>query len=471
MSVGISLRGRAPLERIRGQRLALYDGYIGTPLRRSCAAFTGGTITESDEALIDRLQRGAFDYLTLYGNASNGLVADTSRAASPCSIAVIGFALSSYPVAVQRGWLTRQAAAARVLATLRFFWGSTQGEATDATGHKGFYYHFLDMQTGRRVWQCELSLIDTAILLAGMLTAAVYFDGAGDEAAIRALADKLYARVDWTWAVNADHTLAQGWRPESGFLHYGWEGYNEATLLYILAIGSATHPLPAESFASWTFTYQWENLLGIDTLYSGPLFTHLFSHAAIDFRGIRDRFMRRVGSDYFLNTQSAIAIQREYAARNPHRFAGYGRDVWGITAGDGPDNTAVRRGQRARRFFGYAARGVPYGPDDGTLAPWAMLATLPFAPDSALAGTRQLLHRYPQVCNNDRFSSGFNPGLIDGGNAWLSSGWYGLDQGLLVMMIENHRSGLIWDLTRKSPVLRRGLERAGFEGGWLADAA
>jgi hypothetical protein len=417
------------------------------------------------------LQHGAFDYLTDYGNAFNGLVADTSRTASPCSIAVVGFALSSYPVAVQRGWLTRDAAAARALATLRFFWGSPQSEAKDASGYKGFYYHFLDMQTGRRVWQCELSLIDTAILLAGMLTAALYFDGGGDEAAVRRLAHKLYSRVDWSWAVNEDHTLAQGWRPESGFLHYGWEGYNEATLLYILAMGSATHPLPAESFVNWTFTYQWENLLGIDTLYSGPLFTHLFSHAWIDFRDIRDRFMRHVGSDYFSNTQSAIAIQREYAARNPRRFAGYSRDLWGFTAGDGPDNTGVRRGPRARQFFGYTARGVPYGPDDGTLAPWAMLATLPFAPEPALAGTRHLLDRYPQVCNSNRFSSGYNPGLIDAGNAWLSAGWYGLDQGLLVMMIENHRSGLIWDLTRRCPILRRGLQRAGFEGGWLAGAA
>jgi hypothetical protein len=229
--------------------------------------------------------------------------------------------------------------------------------------------------------------------------------------------------------------------------------------------------LPAESFVNWTFTYQWENLLGIDTLYSGPLFTHLFSHAWIDFRDIRDRFMRHVGSDYFSNTQSAIAIQREYAARNPRRFAGYSRDLWGFTAGDGPDNTGVRRGPRARQFFGYTARGVPYGPDDGTLAPWAMLATLPFAPEPALAGTRHLLDRYPQVCNSNRFSSGYNPGLIDAGNAWLSAGWYGLDQGLLVMMIENHRSGLIWDLTRRCPILRRGLQRAGFEGGWLAGAA
>jgi hypothetical protein len=423
-----------------------------------------------DDELLDRLQRAAFAYFDTTTNAQNGLVADTSRANSPCSIAVVGFALSCYPIAVSRGWLTRQAAAERVLATLQFFAGSAQSDEPDATGHRGFYYHFLDMQHGRRVWQCELSLIDTALLLAGMLTAALFFDGEGTESVLRAVARALYSRVDWTWALNGGDTLAQGWRPETGFLHYGWEGYNEATILYVLAIGSPTYPLPASSFAKWTFTYQWENLLGVDTLYSGPLFTHLFSHAWIDFRGIRDQFMREVDSDYFNNTKSAVAIQREYAARNPHEFIGYCRDLWGITAGDGPSNHEKVLTPRDRRFYGYMSRGAPYGPDDGTLAPWAMLATVPFEPAAALAGTRQLLRRYPQVCSEDRFASGFNPSEVEDGAPWLSEGWYGLDQGLLVMMIENYRTGFIWDLTRRSEVFATGLKGAGFSGGWLDDA-
>ncbi len=227
-------------------------------------------------------------------------------------------------------------------------------------------------------------------------------------------------------------------------------------------------PIPAQSFANWAFTYQWENLLGIDTLYSGPLFTHLFSHAWIDFRGIRDRFMRSVDSDYFENTKSAIDIQREYAARNPRRFAGYGRNLWGITAGDGPSNQEKALRPRDRRFYGYMSRGVPYGPDDGTLAPWAMLATLPFRPEAAVRGTRRLLDQYPEVCLEGRFSSGFNPDHLENGRIWLSDGWYGLDQGILVMMIENHRTGLVWHLTRRSPVFRSGLARTDFQGGWLA---
>ncbi|HVA15318.1 MAG TPA: glucoamylase family protein [Stellaceae bacterium] len=422
----------------------------------------------SDDALIDRLERGAFSYFAEYTNAENGLVADTSRDQSPCSIAVVGFALSCYPVAVERGWMSREAAAAQTLKTLRFFWSASQSDQPDATGYKGFFYHFLDMKTGRRVWQCELSLIDTTLLIAGMLTAGGYFDGGGDEPELRALADALYRRIDWHWAQNDTEIAAQGWKPECGFLHYGWDGYNEATILYILGLGSPTHPLLADSFGRWTSTYQWENMLGKDVLYSGPLFTHLFSHAWIDFRGIQDKFMREKRSDYFENTRNTVAVHREYAARNPRGYEGYGRDFWGITAGDGPVHQDLRENGRDTRFFGYMSRGVPCGPDDGTVAPWAMLATLPFTPEAALAGARHLLDAYPQVCTKDRFSSGFNPTLDDGSRGWLSEGWYGLDQGLLVMMIENARTGLIWKILRDCPYLRIGLKRAGFGGGWLS---
>ena len=420
----------------------------------------------SDEALIARVQHAAFSYLLDYANTESGLVADTSRRGSPCSVAVVGFALSCYPIAIRNGWLSRADAAVRTLKVLRFFSQSTQSEKPDATGYKGFYYHFIDVQTGKRVWQCELSLIDTALLIAGVLVAGRYFDGDG-ESEIRGLADALYRRVDWRWAQDGTPGLSQGWKPECGFLHYGWEGYNEATLLYVLGLGSPTFPLTESGYARWSLTYQWENLLGRDVLYSGPLFTHLFSHAWIDFRGIRDTFMREKASDYFENTKNAIAIHREYGERNPHGFRAYSRDFWGVTAGDGPVDEEMRENGRDLRFFGYMSRGVPYGPDDGTIAPWAMLATLPFAAEVALAGTRRLLEMYPQVCSQDRFSSGFNPTLRRETGGWLSEGWYGLDQGLLVMMIENHRTGLIWEIMRRCNYVRDGLKRAGFEGGWL----
>ena len=419
--------------------------------------------------LIERLQRAAFGYITRYSNAANGLVADTSRANSPCSIAVVGFALCSYVIAVERGWISRRNAAAIVLRTLRFFWESEQDEGVQATGYRGFYYHFLDMQSGRRAWDCELSLIDSALLVAGFLCVREYFRGdSAAEASIRELAEALYRRVDWCWAQNGSPALTQGWHPASGFLHYGWQGYNEALLIYVLGLGSSTSPLPQDSFAHWTLTYQWERILGQDVLYSGPLFTHLFPHAWIDLRGIRDAFMREKRSDYFINTCRTVAVQQEYCERNPREAAGYCRELWGISAGDGPVAHGSAEFAKDHRHFGYMARGVPFGPDDGTLCPWAMLATLPFTPEAALIGTRALLARFPQVCPDDRFVSGFNPTENAEGGGWLSEGWYGLDQGLLVMMIENARSGLVWSLMRGAPEIRLGLRRAGFRGGWLS---
>jgi hypothetical protein len=165
---------------------------------------------------------------------------------------------------------------------------------------KAFYYHFLDLQTGARAWQCELSTIDSALLLGGMLTAAAYFGGdAPAEREIRDLADRLYARVDWRWAQNDGATVTHGWRPEAGFLPYRWEGYDEALLLYVLGLGSPTHPLSQESYRAWASTYQWKTVYEIQFLCAGPLFTHQLSHVWIDFRGIQDAFMREHGIDYF----------------------------------------------------------------------------------------------------------------------------------------------------------------------------
>ena len=422
-----------------------------------------------DDELLDHLQRGAFGYFADEANPANGLVADTSRKDSPASIAVVGLALSVYPVAVERGWLTRDDAAARTLVTLRFFETSAQGSGADATGYKGFYYHFLDRESGNRVWQCEVSPIDTSLLFAGILTAGAYFtDVTSTEAEIRALARELYDRVDWDWARNGNAAVAHGWKPETGFLHYGWEGYNEAALLYVLGLASSTHPLPASTYAAWTATYQWERIYGCDLLYAGPLFIHQFSHAWIDFRKIRDSFMREKGSDYFENSCRAIDVQREYARRNPHEYGDYGPDCWGLSAGDGPGLRTLRVDERERRFFEYTARGVPYGPDDGTIAPVAALASLPFAPALALSAVRHFLELYPEWAETWRLPSGFNrnaPGPDARG--WISEGAFGLDQGIAILMIENYRSGLIWKLMRNSPAIRTGLKRAGFEGGWL----
>jgi hypothetical protein len=423
----------------------------------------------SDDTLLDRLQRAAFDYFRQATNPANGLIADNSRANSPVSIAVVGFALSSYPVAVERGWLARAEAVQCSLAALRFFRDSDQSGGPAATGYKGFYYHFLDFQTGARAWRSELSMIDTALLIAGALTASMYFDSsAADEIELRQIVDLLFRRIDWRWAQDGGETLRQGWKPECGFLHYGWEGYSEAIVLYVLALGSPTHPLEGHCYHAWTATYQWENVYGYDFLYGGPLFVHQFSHAWIDFRGIKDPFMREKRCDYFENSRRATLVQREYAQRNPNEFAGYDEHCWGLTACDGPTDELPDTAGEPRRLFGYAARGVPYGPDDGTVAGWAPLASLPFTPDIALDAVRQMHQRYPEMLSDSRYASSFNAGLAGVDHrAWVSSGNFGLDQGIVVMMIENYRTGLIWRLMRDCDPIRTGLRQAGFRGGWL----
>ena len=425
------------------------------------------SLSPADEAMLDGLQRAAFDYFVRHTNRDNGLVADTSRPGSHASIAVVGFALSAYPVGVERGWMTRAEALQRSLAALRFFRDSDQSGRPESTGRNGFYFHFLHLDSGARAWRCELSLIDTALLLAGMLTAAAYFTAAtADEAELRDLADMLYRRVDWCWAQRKGAAVVHGWKPKSGFLNYGWEGYSEALLLYTLGLGSPTHPLTEASFPAWTSTYQWENLYGIDFLYAGPLFIHQFAHAWIDFRGIRDAFMREKHCDYFDNSRRAIYVQREYAIRNPRGFVGYGEDGWGLSAGDGPSAPRQRIAGRRQSFYGYAARGVPYGPDDGTLAGPSVLASLVFAPEIALPAVRRMLARGSATGDRAARASGFNDTVRE---AWISEGSFGLDQGLIVLMIENFRSGLLWRLLRGSTPIRTGLQRAGFRGGWLAE--
>ena len=436
---------------------------------QAAGAMPGSPVAPGDEALLDRYQRAAFGYFLRNRNPANGLYADTSRAGSPISIAVVGFALSSYPVAVERGWIARAEAVEHCLAALRFFRDSDQSGSPESTGYKGFYFHFLDRDAGTRVWRCELSMVDTALLIAGALTASQYFDaGSAAETELRALVDTLYRRVDWCWSQDGGHTIMQGWKPECGFLHYGWEGYNEAIVLYVLALGSPTHPVGDDCYKAWTATYQWENLYGHDCLYAGPLFVHQFSHAWIDFRGIRDHFMREKNFDYFENSRRAIYIQREYAKRNPHEFKGYDANGWGLSACDGPTDVWLGASGATQRAFGYAARGVPYGPDDGTLSVPSVLASLPFAPKLALEAVRNLLGRYPEVLSDGCLSTGVNPTLTHAqGCAWVSAGHYGLDQGIITMMIENHRSEQLWQLMRACAPIRLGLRCAGFRGGWL----
>jgi hypothetical protein len=421
------------------------------------------------ENRLDAMQRHAFDYFLHHINPANGLVADRSQPGTPASIAAVGFALAAYPVGVERGWMTRTEAIERTLAVLRFFSTSVQGAANDVTGYKGLYYHFLDMTTGRRAGLCELSTVDSSFLLAGMLAAAVFFDqDSEDEQEIRGLADALYRRADWQWACNGGATLT--WKPESGFLPYRWKGYDEALLLYVLGLGSPTYPLPAESYAAWGSTYQWKEIYGSELLYGGPLFIHQFSHIWVDFRGIQDAYAREKGIDYHENSRRATYVQREYAIRNPFEFAGYGENFWGLTASDGPGWTTRRIRGIERSFFDYAARGAPYGPDDGTVAPWAVVASLPFAPEIVLPTIRHFQDVYPQVTGEYCFRCSFNltfPNESGAGAGWTSAYHFGINLGPVVLMCENYRSELLWRLMRSCPYVVTGLRRARFTNGWL----
>jgi hypothetical protein len=417
------------------------------------------------------LQRDTFDYFLKESNPSNGLIPDNTRKGAPVSIAVMGLALAAFPIGVERRFLSRVEAIKRTLTILRDFWNSPQGEQPDARGYKCFYYHFLDIQTGRRTWNCELSTIDTTFLLAGGLTCAMYFDrDTTEEREIRSLADALYRRADWQWALNGGPTVSMGWKPGSGFLRFRWEGYSEALLLYVLGLGSPTYPLPEESYGAWTESYRWKKLYGYEFLFAGSLFIHQLSHLWIDFRGIQDRFMRQHGIDYFENSRRATYIQRQYAIRNPRHFDGYNEYCWGITASDSPGPATRRIKGIKRRFFDYVARKVPQGPDDGTIAPWAAAASLPFAPEIVLSALQHISEVYPEMTSKYGFKCSFNPTFRDrkqSKRGWVSKGYFGLDQGPIVIMVENYRSELIWQLMRHCSYIVRGLRRAGFKDGWL----
>jgi hypothetical protein len=428
--------------------------------------------TESE--LLDNLRRAIVDYYLTESNPQNGLIADRNEPGSPSSIAAVGMGLSVYIVAVVRGILSRADAVDRTLALLRFLDSSHQGPEPNATGYKGFYYHFLDMQTGRRAIECELSTVDTAIMMAGILTSASYFT-ANDEKEIelRKLADSLYRRVDWQWALNEGTTISHGWKPESGFLPYRWDtGYSEAIILYALALGSPTFPVDPQGYKEWISTFEWKKVYDIEYLYAGPLFIHQMSHLWLDFRGIHDDFNRKVGIDYFENSRRATLIHRQYGIENPLKFAHYSEYGWGLTASDGPGPAVLEVNGVQRTFFGYEARGAPFGPDDGTISPWAVATSVPFAPEIVVKTMRHIIERLRSLGRSPYggFVASFNPTYPDASSnlhAWTSPWIFGLNEGPILMMIENYHTELIWNAVRRCPYIVKGLQRAGFRDGWL----
>ncbi|HEX4337235.1 MAG TPA: glucoamylase family protein [Polyangiaceae bacterium] len=425
---------------------------------------------DPDEVELLDLQARAFRFFSEHVDPVTGLVLDSTQPNSPASIAAVGFALSSYPIGVERELMSHAVALSHSLAAVRFFDEADQSGAIDGTGHRGFFYHFLHPRTGRRAWKSELSTIDTALLLAGMLVASEYFSGGGaEERELRERVAAVQARIDWRWAQNGEEAIALAWKPETGFSKYRWFGYNEALLLYVLALAAPEHSVAPSAYAAWTSGFRWRRIYGHDVVYAGPLFIHQFSHIWLDLRGIQDRFMTDKKTDYFENSRRATYIQQEYAVRNPRRFDGYDESSWGFTASDGPGDRVVTVGGRERRFYGYKARGAPFGPDDGTLSPWAAVASLPFAPDIVLPSIRRFKKVLAHRPSTFGFYASFNPSYLrsDDGAGWVSPWHFALNQGPIVSMIENYLTGLVWRLMRQCPSIRLGLERAGFRDGWL----
>ena len=435
------------------------------------------------DPFFDDLEERTFKFFWDTANPANGLVPDRYPSPSFASIASVGFGLTAYPIGVERHYVTRQAASERVLVTLQFFHDAPQGKAAHGmAGYHGFFYHFLDMKTGERFDNTELSTVDTSLLLGGILFCQSYFDGDNPtEIKIRALAKDIVERVDWTWSQARPNAIAMGWSPEEGFSSHDWQGYNEAMLTYIFAMGSPTHGLSGDAWKVWSKNYasHWKKIEGQEHLGFPPMFGHQFSHIWIDFRGIQDNFMRQKGIDYFENSRRATFAQQAYAVRNPLSCNGYDKDVWGVSASDGPKNIKVNFKGKPHQFIEYAGRGMSTSWfDDCTISPMAMIASVPFAPEIVIPSTLAMRDRYGKYIYRDMgFADAFNPsfdypitspwGKVIPNVGWVARDYIGIDEGPIVAMIQNYRDELIWKTMQKNPVVRTGLVKAGFTGGWL----
>jgi len=436
------------------------------------------------DPLLDDVHKRTFNFFWDTAEPDTGLMPDRWPHPPFSSIAAVGFALNAYAIGAERGYVTRAQARARILTTLRFLLDAQQGTSPDqATGYQGFFYHFVNFTTGRRYGDSELSTVDTALLMAGVLFVGNYFDqDQPEEAEIRRIADDLYKRVNWPWAIAMSPDIRMAWSPELQFGGHDWRGYNEAMLVFILALGSPTFPAAAQAWHAWTSDYYqaWGTLEGQTHLTLGPMFGHQYTQIWLDLRGIKDEFMWPLNMDYFENSRRAVLAQRAYAIRNPMDWRGYGPNVWGLSACDGPGDYELPYLGQKRQFHSYGARGVGLTEtvDDGTIAPTAALGSLPFAPEVVLPAVQTMHKLYGRhIYGKYGFVDAFNPsfdydvplrhGKRIRGMGWADDEYLGIDQGPIVSMIENYRSELIWSVMKRSEHIRRGLKRAGFEGGWL----
>jgi hypothetical protein len=393
----------------------------------------GPPISEQDDSFLDAMEKANHLFFWEQAHPETGLVKDRCNARQAdsrivASIAATGFGLTALCIAQQRGWISLDDTRDRALITLRFL-------AKKMPTHRGFFFHWANVVTGERMWDAEVSSIDTAILLCGVLTCREHFR----YPEISRLADQLLANVDWTWLSEDTSRLPHGWTPETGFLPYRWDFYSEQMMLYLLGLGSLSHPLPAETWNAWNRTiFEYDGLRYIGSF--APLFVHQYSQAWFDFRDKRDRY-----ADYFQNSVIATEVHRRFCLELSKQFPDYGDDLWGITASDSNN--------------GYVVWGGPpqTGPIDGTVVPSAAAGSLAFLPQPCLRVLKNIRNRYGQAWSRYGFVNAFNPLT-----KWYDADVIGIDTGISMLMAENLRTGFVWKTFMKSPEAQRGFERANF---------
>jgi hypothetical protein len=421
-------------------------------------------LTQKEKQFLDTVQYYAFKYFLYEINPDNSLVKDRSTEDSPITIAACGFALPVWAIGAERGWISRKEAARKTLKMLQFFYFSEQSPDTLSTGYQGFYYHFLNFHTGKREWMCELSSIDSGLLFAGIIFAKNYYHlNNYEEKEIRNFAEKILRRVNWEFfQMSPDskypYTINMGWHPENEtFNSLGWIGYNEALFLYVIAAGLEMRDVE-KGYRTWMSYYDWrEPYKGFGHIAFPPLFGHQYSHIFIDFRNLVDDTLWNRGIDFFENSRRATYVQRFYAIDNPQGWKGYDSLTWGISACDGPGDKYNFNG---KKFYAYAGRGTS-GPDliyfdDGTIAPTAIAGSIPFAPEICIP---TLINIYESFYKKGIWKK---YGFVDAFNLtvdWFAEEFLGIDQGPIVLMIENYRNGFVWKYVMKDKIIQNGLKK------------